>query len=160
MHKLKIVPEHLNEVFERTSDPKKTMNIGIRSIPMKQRSPEFKSEDMEKAKEFLLSTGLVDISHVTDIQKRNFTLKFETKEPIYYWSNDRSSYGRRDPVLLRKKMYYLIQGDGYLRKDPPGSDRLQVVTKEPFKTYREIAEIAIETVKKDIKKSESIRLNN
>lgn len=151
---MKIVREFLFE-FERNEDPYQSLSIGHYAKPMKERSKEFNEADRQRAIEFLESSGIIKVAPMSNAQENHLTLKLQLLTPYWFKKKIRSAREWID-VKDYGTMYYFIQ-NGYLRKYPPGSDRAQVIIKDDYSSYLDLAKILIDKAKYDMKKSEIVK---
>ncbi|MDD5649019.1 MAG: hypothetical protein PHF86_01135 [Candidatus Nanoarchaeia archaeon] len=151
---MKIVRESLFE-FERNEDPYKSLSIGSYAKPMKERSKEFNKADRQKAIEYLETSGIIKVAPMSNIQENHLTLKLQLLTPYWFKRNIKIA-GEWINLKDYGIMYYFIQ-NGYLRKYPPEADRTQVIVKDNYASYLDLAKILVEKAKYDMKKSEIIK---
>ena len=154
---LMIVRESLLE-FERSRDIKRSLEIGQLAKPMKERSREFNAQDRQKAIDFLESTGIIKLAEMSPIQEKNQTIKLVLNHPYYHeiktWNHNSA---KNERISIEKgEMFYFIQG-GYLRKWPSHADRPQVIYRDYYATYLELAEMLLPVAQKDIIKSDKLK---
>lgn len=146
------------ESFTRGQDPKKIIGVGVLTKPMKERPKEYNISDMQKAIDYLKSSGIVELAPMTKIQENHLTLKLQLKTPYWYKRVIKSKTSYID-VKSFGTVYYFIQ-NGYLRKLLPNGDRNQVIIRDDYATYLELAKILVDKAKKDMIKSEMVEKSN